>query len=137
MRTAASGPEWSVQTQHFSEPPSRARTVLVHFAIFVSCAAGALGLFVCYQHFRDSGQTGLSTGCVIAAALLALVPLRALLREIFGIEGKVAHLMHGLGGLALVALPVSGAGDGHPDADACGDGTVCDHGRRAGDHAPE
>jgi hypothetical protein len=86
----------------------------VHFAIFVSCVAGALGLFVGYQHFRDGGQTGLSTGCLIAAALLALVPLRALLREIFGIEGKVAHLMHGLGGLALVALPVSGLVTGTP-----------------------
>jgi hypothetical protein len=93
---------------------SGARSVLLHFVRIVLCAAGAAGLFVCYQHFKVSGQTGLATGSLVAAALLALVPVRALLREFFGVESKVLHLIHGLGGLALVAVPVSGLVSGAP-----------------------
>ena len=93
---------------------SGARSILLHFVRIVLCTAGAAGLFVCYQHFKLSGQTGLSTGSLIGAALLALVPVRALLRELFGVESKVLHLIHGLGGLALVAVPISGLVSGGP-----------------------
>jgi hypothetical protein len=88
--------------------------VLVRVTHFLLCALGAAGLFVAYQHFKLSGQTALSTGSLIAAALLALVPVRALLREIFEVEGKALHLLHALGGLALIALPVSGLVSGTP-----------------------
>jgi hypothetical protein len=91
-----------------------ARSALLHLARIIACGAGAAGLFVCYQHFKVSGQSGLSTGSLIGAALLALVPVRALLHEFFGVESKVLHLVHGLGGLALVALPVSGLVSGAP-----------------------
>ena len=90
------------------------RSVIVRLTHFLLCVVGAAGLFVAYQHFRTNGQTALSTGSLIAAALLALVPVRALLREIFEVEGKVLHLVHGLGGLALIALPVSGLVSGTP-----------------------
>jgi len=103
-----------LQAADFPAPRSRARALLLRFATYVACVVGALALFVGYQHFRDSGQSGISTGCLIAAALLALAPLRALLGEIFGIEGKVLHMLHGLGGLALIALPVSGLVSGTP-----------------------
>ncbi len=114
MTALVPSPGFPTQPRQYPAPPSRARSILVRFAAYLLCAAAALALFVCYQHFRDSGQTGISTGCLIAAVLLALAPVRALLREIFGIEGKVLHLMHGLGGLALIALPVTGLVSGTP-----------------------
>jgi hypothetical protein len=91
-----------------------AQSVVVRFTHHLLCAVAAVGLFVGYQHFKLSGQTLLSTGSLAAAALLALVPARALLREFFGLEGKLLHMMHGLGGLALIALPVSGLVSGTP-----------------------
>jgi len=94
--------------------PFGARSALLHLARIIACGAGAAGLFVCYQHFKVNGQSGLSTGSLIGAALLALVPVRALLHEFFGVESKVLHLLHGLGGLALVALPLSGLVSGAP-----------------------
>ncbi len=90
------------------------RSAVVRLSHFVLCVLGAAGLFVAYQHFKISGQTALSTGSLIAAALLALVPVRAVLAEIFELEGKALHLIHGLGGLALIALPVSGLVSGTP-----------------------
>ena len=100
--------------ESLSAKSSGARSVLVHLVRIVLCAAAAAGLFVCYQHFKVSGQSGLSTGSLVGAALLALVPVRALLHELFGVESKVLHLMHGLGGLALVAVPMSGLVSGAP-----------------------
>ena len=112
MRAAPAYPGIAVQPT--STKASGARSVLLHLVRIVLCAAGAAGLFVGYQHFKMAGQTGLSTGSLIGAALLALVPVRALLGELFGIESKALHLLHGLGGLALVALPVSGLVSGAP-----------------------
>jgi hypothetical protein len=112
MRAAAAPAGLPIQPS--SPQAMGARSVLLHLVRIVLCAAGAAGLFVCYQHFKLNGQTGLSTGSLVGAALLALVPVRALLRELFGLESKALHLMHGLGGLALVALPVSGLVKGTP-----------------------
>jgi hypothetical protein len=90
------------------------RSFVVRATHFLLCVAGAAALFVAYQHFKLSGQQALSTGSLVAAALLALMPLRVLLREVFAVEGKVLHMVHGLGGLALIALPVSGLVSGTP-----------------------
>lgn len=112
MRAAPTYPGFPVQPS--APMASGARSALLHLARIIVCGAGAAGLFVCYQHFKVSGQSGLSTGSLIGAALLALVPVRAILHEFFGVESKVLHLVHGLGGLALVALPVSGLVSGAP-----------------------
>jgi hypothetical protein len=114
VRAAASYSGISTPPQAISRPTAAGHSVLMRLTHFLLCLAGAAGLFVCYQHFKVSGQTTLSTGSLIGAALLALLPVRALVREIFGIEGKVLHLMHGVGGLVLIALPVSGLVSGTP-----------------------
>ena len=114
MTAAATYSSLPTPRQATSRPTPGFRSVLVRLTHFLLCVAGAAGLFVCYQHFKVSGQTALSTGSLIAAALLALLPVRALVREIFDVEGKVLHLMHGVGGLALIALPASGLVSGTP-----------------------
>ena len=45
------------------------RSAVVRLTHFILCVLGAAGLFVAYQHFKISGQTALSTGSLIAAAL--------------------------------------------------------------------
>jgi hypothetical protein len=112
MRSPSGFP--GIPIQSAAPKASPGRSVLLHLVRIILCAAGAAGLFVAYQHFKVSGQTGLSTGSLIGAALLALLPVRALLGEFFSIEGRLMHLLHGLGGLALVALPVSGLVSGGP-----------------------
>lgn len=114
MRAIATNPGIPTPPGSSSRYSAGSRSVIVRLTHFLLCALGAAGLFVAYQHFKTSGQTALSTGSLIAAALLALVPVRALLREIFEVEGKALHLVHGLGGLALIALPVSGLVSGTP-----------------------
>lgn len=114
MREIATNPVIPAAPRSGSLPTARSSSILVRLMHFVLCAAGAAALFVGYQHFKVSGQTALSTASLIAAALLALVPVRMLLRDMWAIEGKALHLVHGLGGLALIALPVSGLVSGTP-----------------------
>ena len=73
----------------------------------------AAGAFVAYQHFKLQGQPTEATVSLVAAGLFAFSPVRALVGEFFTIEGKVLHAVHGLGGLALVALGATGAFKGH------------------------
>jgi hypothetical protein len=96
------------------ESPKPGRSLLVRLLLYVGCIAGAAGLFVAYEHFNMNGQSSLSIATLVAAALLVLVPVRALLGEIFAVERKALHLFHGIGGLALIALPLSGLVSGGP-----------------------
>ncbi len=114
MRTEEFSPGVGAPSRANARASSGSRSAVVRLTHFVLCVLGAAGLFVAYQHFKISGQTALSTGSLIAAALLALVPVRAALSEMFELEGKALHLIHGLGGLALIALPVSGLVSGTP-----------------------
>lgn len=68
----------------------------------------AAGAFVAYQHFRLQGQSSAATASLVAAGLLAFSPIRALVGELFAIEGKALHALHGLGGLALIGLGATG-----------------------------
>jgi hypothetical protein len=88
--------------------PRKRRSILFH--VLANCLAllSAAGLFAAYEHFKLHDRSTASWVCLAAAALLALLPLRALLREVFAVEGRVLHLLHGIGGLALIALPLSG-----------------------------
>jgi hypothetical protein len=114
MREIATNPGMPTVPRSSARPSAGGSSILVRFVHFVLCVTGAAVLFVGYQHFKLSGQAALSTASLIAAALLALVPVRAVLREMWAIEGKALHLVHGLGGLALIALPVSGLVSGTP-----------------------
>ncbi len=88
--------------------PRKRRSILLHLLLNCLALLSAAGLFAGYEHYKLHDQSTASWVCLIAAAVLALMPIRALLREIFAIEGRVLHLFHGIGGLALIALPLSG-----------------------------
>jgi hypothetical protein len=88
--------------------PRKRRPILLHLLLGCLSLLAAAGLFAAYEHYKLHDQSTASWLCLIAAALLALAPIRALLREFFAVEGKVLHLFHGIGGLALIALPLSG-----------------------------
>jgi hypothetical protein len=84
--------------------------VLLHvgfLVIAVGCLAG-------YEHFKIGGRSGPSLACLVAAALFGFWPVRDLIRMLFRIEGKVLHLVHALGALAFLALPLTGAVKGTP-----------------------
>lgn len=73
-----------------------------------------LGALVAHEHFSLQGDSALSLATLVAAGGFALSPLRAILHEVFAVEGKVLHLAHGIGGLSLVGLTLGGAMSGGP-----------------------
>ena len=86
------------------------RRVLLHCLLLLLAAAA----FVAYQHFRLNGQSTQALVSLVAAGLLAVAPARALIGELFAIEGKVLHALHGIGGLAFVGLAATGVISGQP-----------------------
>jgi len=104
--------EAAPQTPAATRPSLRtmATKVLVHGA-FLLIAAGCLAL---YEHFRVEGRSSASVVCLVAAGVFGFAPVRDLVRVVFGVEGKALHLVHGLGGLALLALPLTGVIPGAP-----------------------
>ena len=51
---------------------------------------------------------------LVAAAGFALAPVRALVARLFSVEGRVLHLVHGVGGLAFIGLSAGGVISGAP-----------------------
>jgi hypothetical protein len=86
------------------------RRILLHCVLLVLAAVA----FVAYQHFKLAGQSTAALVSLVAAAILALAPLRALIGELFAIEGKALHALHGIGGLAFVGLAAGGVISGQP-----------------------
>jgi hypothetical protein len=84
--------------------------VLLHGA----CLVIAVGCFAAYEHFKIEGQSSTAFACLVAAGLFGFVPLRDVVRIVFAIEGKALHLVHALGGLALIAVPIAGVVTGAP-----------------------
>ena len=74
----------------------------------------SVGCLIAYEHFRAGGHAGASLVSLVAGAVLGFAPVRDVLRIVFKIEGKALHLAHGLGGLALLGLPVAGVVSGAP-----------------------
>lgn len=89
---------------------SIAGRILLHIALL----GIAVVAFAAYEHFKLNGQSQQSLVSLLVAAGFGFAPVRALVREIFAIEGKVLHLVHGLGGLALVGLGLLGVASGGP-----------------------
>jgi hypothetical protein len=89
---------------------SVALKVLLHGA-FLLVSIGCLAL---YEHFRVEGASSASIACLVAGAVFGFAPGRDLVRIVFRVEGKALHLVHGLGGLALLALPLTGVIPGAP-----------------------
>jgi len=97
------------------EPPRRslasiAGRVLLHILFLVI----AIGAFLAYQHYSTLGAKAESTVSLFVAGGFAFAPVRAVLHAFFAVERRVVHLVHGLGGLAVVGLSMSGAVQGRP-----------------------
>ena len=84
--------------------------ILLHLVFLVV----ALACFALYEHFKVAGRSDLSLGYLVAAALFAFMPLRDLLHVVFGIGGAALHLVHAVGSLILLAVPLSGFVSGTP-----------------------
>jgi len=91
----------------------KSRGILARILLHSLSLVVAAGAFVAYQHFKLNGQPTASMVSLVAAGLFAFSPIRALVGEFFSLEGKVLHALHGIGGLALVALGATGAFKGH------------------------
>ena len=89
-------------------------SVLARILLHVGFLVIAVGCLAGYEHFKIAGQSGPSLACLVAAALFGFLPVRDLIRVLFRIEGKTLHLVHALGGLAFLALPLTGVEKGTP-----------------------
>jgi hypothetical protein len=89
---------------------SLAGRLLLH-GLFLAVAVAAYGA---HEHFELAGQSTQSLVSLVTAAGFGLAPVRALARELLAIEGKALHLVHGVGGLVLLALTFGGVISGGP-----------------------
>lgn len=74
-------------------------------------AAGALAS---YEHFSLQGSSGPALASLLVAGGFGFAPIRALLHAVFALERGVLHVVHGIGGLAIVGLAAGGATSGSP-----------------------
>lgn len=95
-------------------PPAGGASLVRHMLHWVLALAGSAGLFVGYEHLQLNGEAMPAYACLAGAALLILNPLKALVHRVFSIERGVMHLIHAVGGLGLIALPVTGVVTGTP-----------------------
>ena len=93
-------------------PPARSIVgkVLLHGAFLLIAAIA----FAAYEHFKLHGESAQSLASLLAAAGFGLAPVRALMSELLAIEGKMLHLVHLGGGLALSGLALGGVISGGP-----------------------
>jgi hypothetical protein len=89
---------------------SVAAKVLLHGTLLLV----SIGCLALYEHFRVEGVPSASVACLVAGAILGFTPARDLVRIVFRVEGKALHLVHAIGGLTLLALPVLGVVPGAP-----------------------
>jgi hypothetical protein len=84
--------------------------ILLHLVFLVV----AVACFALYEHFKVVGRSDLALGYLVAAAIFALLPLRDLLHVVFGVSGAALHMVHAVGSLILIAVPLSGFVSGTP-----------------------
>ena len=93
---------------------STARSIVGRILLHAGFLLIAVVAFGAYEHFKLHGQSTPSLVSLVAAGGFGFAPVRALVRELLAIEGKVLHLVHGVGGLALVGLGFGGVISGGP-----------------------
>lgn len=95
-------------------PRASAAAIAGRVLLHVGFLLIAVAAFAAYEHFSVHGQSGVSLGCLVAAAGFGFAPVRDVVRVALSVEGKALHLVHGLGGLALLGLPLAGVVSGAP-----------------------
>lgn len=99
------------------QQPVRRRTVrsmAIRALIHVGLLLVAIACLGAYQHFKLEGQSNASIASLAGAALFGFAPLRDVTHIAFGVEGKLLHFVHIVGGVALGALPLTGVVSGTP-----------------------
>ena len=99
------------------QPPAPRRSagsLVTRLAVHGACLVIAVACFAAYAHLKVEGRPDAALACLVAAAVFGFAPLRDLIRIVFHVEGTALHLVHGLGGLALIALPLAGHVSGGP-----------------------
>lgn len=92
----------------------RKRSVATHILMHAGFLAIAVGLLALYAHFSAEGRSTVSMASLIGAAGFGFLPVRDLIRVVFKVEGTAMHLVHLVGGIGLVSLPLTGAVSGAP-----------------------
>jgi hypothetical protein len=90
------------------------RSIAFKALIHVGYILIAVVAFVAYEHFKLQRNSTLSWVSLLTAAGFGFAPVRALVRELLVIEGKVLHLVHGFGALGLGGLALGGVISGGP-----------------------
>lgn len=106
-----------LNTQAIEQLPTRRttmRSVAMRVLIHVGLLVVAIGCLGAYQHFKVEGQSTASMASLVGAALFGFAPLRDVTHLAFGIEGRVLHLVHIVGGVGLGVLPLTGVVSGTP-----------------------
>lgn len=100
--------------QSLRAPPARPRAhaILGRILLHLCNLLIALGALAAYEHFRVTGASGPALASLLVAGGFALAPVRALLHAVFSLERGVLHIVHGVGGLAVVGLTAGGAVSG-------------------------
>ncbi len=105
---AASGPE------SLPAPGRTVRSIVGRILLHAGFLLIAVVAFGAYEHFRLHEESTKAMASLLAAAGFGLAPIRALVRELFVIEGRLLHMVHGVGGLALIGLALGGVVSGGP-----------------------
>jgi hypothetical protein len=87
-------------------------SVVLRFFLHAGFLAIALGCLAAYEHFAAEGQSNASIVSLVAAAGFGFLPLRDLARVVFKLGGAALHGVHIVGGLGLIALPLTGVVSG-------------------------
>jgi len=98
-------------------PRRRGRSLLGRLALHLAFVAIAIVAYAAHEHFRLAGDSTLALASLVAAAGFGLAPVRAVAHEVLAIEGRVLHLVHGAGALALFGLTAGGVISGGPILD--------------------
>lgn len=89
---------------------SLAARILIHIAVLIV----AIGCLAAYEHFKVERQSGAALASLAGAGVFGFTPVRDIIHLLFGVEGRVMHVVHGLGVLGLGALPFTGVVSGTP-----------------------
>ena len=108
--SAVAQPEARDSASSRASPGAVAARLLLHGGFLLV----AVGCFAAYAHFEAEGNTNASLASLVAAAGFGFAPVRDVVRIALAVEGKALHLVHALGGLALVGLPLAGVVSGGP-----------------------
>ncbi len=97
-----------------ARPRPSARRIAAKILLHLGALLVAVGCLAAYEHFAIGGRSATSLAWLVAAAGFGFFPLRDLIRVVFRVEGRTLHVVHVLGGLGLVALPLTGVVSGTP-----------------------